>query len=176
MEQQGTFYLFTGLSGAGKTTLGGMFYRHLHETKPNVVWLDGDEFRQTYQNAVGYGSDDRHASCFPAFRLCRLLTRQGIDVIYCTISMYDDVRRWARDNIPNYKEIYIRTKMETLYSRDPKGIYARGIDVVGVDLPCDYPKHPDIIVQNDGQSTPEVLVAQIEQALAANKGDGFLIG
>ena len=98
------------------------------------------------------------------FHWCRVLADQGIDAVCCNIAMYDEVRHWNRDNIVNYKEVYIRVKWETLLRRDQKGLYSSGTkEVVGVDLPYDEPKHPDIIIQNDGDETPEEIVARIER-------------
>ena len=59
MEHKGTVYFFTGLSGAGKTTVGSLFYQRLKNTKPNAVYLDGDEIRVAFGEDVGYTNDDR---------------------------------------------------------------------------------------------------------------------
>ena len=59
MRDTGTVYFFTGLSGAGKTTIGGLFYRRLKATKPNVVLLDGDEIRVAFGEDVGYTQEER---------------------------------------------------------------------------------------------------------------------
>ena len=76
--------------------------------------------------------------------------------------MYNDCRAWARENIENYREIYIRTTWETLRCRDQKGLYSSGVkNVVGVDLLCEEPEHPDIIIDNDGQETPEEIVNRL---------------
>lgn len=165
MEQKGTVYFFTGLSGAGKTTLGGLFYERLKKTKPNVVRLDGDQVRPAFCEDIGYTTEDRRRSAFRIFRVCRLLADQGIDVVCCSISMFRDVRAWNRENIEHYREIYIKVKKETLLSRDQKGLYSAGVNVVGVDLPFDEPLHPDLVVENDGDRAPLVLVESIEQAL-----------
>ena len=57
-------------------------------------------------------------------RLCRMLASQGGDVVCPTISMFHEVQRWNRENIPGYREIYLRVPMEELQRRDAKGIYA----------------------------------------------------
>mgnify|MGYP000488388075 CR=1 FL=1 len=57
MEHKGTVYFFTGLSGAGKTTVGSLFYQRLKNTKPNAVYLDGDEIRVAFGEDVGYTND-----------------------------------------------------------------------------------------------------------------------
>ncbi len=163
MSQKGTVYFFTGLSGAGKTTLGKLFYEHLKEKKPNVVRLDGDIIRPVYCEDIGYSDADRRKGAARSFRVCKMLADQGIDVVCCSISMYNEIRQWNRENIENYKEIYIRVQKETLLKRNQKGLYTSGKNVVGVDLPFDEPKTPDVIVQNDGQETPEEIVARLEE-------------
>ena len=76
--------------------------------------------------------------------------------------MYNEIRRWNRENIENYKEIYIRVTRETLYHRDQKQLYSSGRkEVVGVDLPYDEPEDADVVIQNDGQETPEEIVARL---------------
>ena len=168
MDNKGTVYFFTGLSGAGKTTVGGLFYRRLKATKPNAVYLDGDEIRVAFGEDVGYTHDERLRWAGRIFRVCKLLSDQGIDVVCCSIAMFDSVRRWNREHIPNYKEIYIRVKKETLIERNQKGLYTAGHNVVGVDLPFDEPKTPDLIVQNDGDRTPLELVEEIERVFYPN--------
>ena len=97
------------------------------------------------------------------FRRCRKLSDQGLDVVVCSISLYHEIRAWNRENIENYREIYLKVKNETLYQRDQKGLYSsRAKNVVGVDLPYDEPQHSHIVIQNDGQETPEEIVARLE--------------
>ena len=168
MENKGTVYFFTGLSGAGKSTVGGLFYRRLKHTKPNAVYLDGDEIRVAFGEDVGYTQEERLRWAGRIFRVCKLLSDQGIDVVCCSIAMFDTVRRWNRENIPNYKEIYIRVKKETLLRRNQKGLYTSGSNVVGVDLPFDEPKSPDLILQNDGDRTPLELVEEVERIFYPN--------
>ena len=63
-------------------------------------------------------------------------------------------------------EIYIKVMWDTLYRRDQKGLYSSGTkNVVGVDLLCEEPKHSDFVIENDGQETPEAIVARLEEAL-----------
>ena len=92
----------------------------------------------------------------------KLITDQGFDVISCGIAMFDEVRDWFRANIENYREIYIKASMETLCRRDQKGLYSSGAkQVVGVDLPYEEPKHPDVLIENDGAETPEEIVHRL---------------
>ena len=168
MSDTGTVYFFTGLSGAGKTTIGGLFHHRLKATKPNVVMLDGDEIRTAFGEDVGYTQPERLRWAQRIFRVCRLLSDQGIDVVVCSIAMYKSVRRWNRENIPNYKEIYIKVSRDTLLQRNQKGLYTEGKNVVGIDLPFDEPEAPDIVLPNDGDRTPLELVEQLESTLYPN--------
>lgn len=166
MSKKGTVYFFTGLAGAGKTTLGTLFYQRMKEKKNDVVLLDGDQLRRLSTVVSGYTTEERRSGAYFNFELAELLTNQNIDVVLCSISMYDDVRAWAREHIENYKEIYIKVKWETLYKRDQKGLYSSGTkNVVGVDLLCEEPKTPDFVIENDGLETPQTIVERLEAAL-----------
>ena len=163
MSEKGTVYFFTGLAGAGKTTIGGLFYRRLREKKPSVFLADGDQVRSIFGRS-GYSTEARKDAARRGFKLWRELAEQGIDVVVCSIAMYDEIQSWNRANIENYKEIYIKVTRETLYRRDQKGLYSTGRkEVVGVDLPFDEPKNADAVVLNDGQETPEEIVARLEK-------------
>lgn len=168
MDGKGTVYFFTGLSGAGKTTIGGLFYRRLKATKPNAVLMDGDEIRIAFGEDVGYTPSERLRWAGRIFRVCKLLSDQGIDVVCCSIAMYESVRQWNRENIPNYKEIYIKVQKDTLLKRNQKGLYTTGKNVVGIDLPFDEPQTPDIVLPNDGDHTPLELVERLERELYPN--------
>ena len=102
----GRIYWLTGLSGAGKTTIGRLWYEKLKTEGENVVFLDGDELRQVFGDDLGYTEADRRKSAMRNARLCALLGKQGFTVVCCTISMFDSVRAWNRENIPGYFEVY----------------------------------------------------------------------
>lgn len=156
----GKTYWLTGLSGAGKTTIGRLWYQHLKEKSGNVVFLDGDEMRQVFGGRMGYTSEERQKVAMNYARLCALLSKQGLTVVCCTISMFDSVREWNRENIPGYFEVYIKASMETLRRRNQKGLYSSGNkDVAGVGFQVELPKTPDLILDNDGAKTPEEQVA-----------------
>ena len=165
MSKKGTVYFFTGLAGAGKTTIGGLFYRRLREKKSNVFLADGDQVRSIFGRS-GYSTGARKDAARRGFRLWRELAEQGIDVVVCSIAMYQEIQSWNRENIENYKEIYIKVTRETLYRRDQKGLYSTGRkEVVGVDLPYDEPQDADVVVQNDGAESPEEIVDRLQTIL-----------
>ncbi len=164
--EKGTLYFFTGLAGAGKTTIGGLFYERLKARKPDAVLVDGDRSR-TKNGATqkkDYSTEARMKGAFSQMRSCKEYTDQGKDVVLCSISGYEDVRAWARENVENYKEIYIKVTWATLLQRNQKGLYSPGQkDVVGVDLRWDEPKQSDLVIQNDGEESPEYIVACINE-------------
>lgn len=162
----GRLYWVTGLSGAGKTTIGTLLYQHLRERYPNTVIFDGDMLRQAFGNDLGYSREDRFACAMRYARLCKLLVDQGMFVVCCTISMFDEVRKWNRENIGNYTEIYVEVPMEVLQKRNQKGLYSGvksgdAAQVVGMDLELELPKKPDIVIRNDGSRTPEELLGEV---------------
>jgi adenylylsulfate kinase len=164
MSKKGTVYFFTGLAGAGKTTIGGLFFRRLKARKETVILLDGDQVNPVFCEELGYTDADRRKGAKRIFRTCKMLSDQGMDVVVCSISMYDEVRDWNRANIENYHEVYVKPTWETLLKRNQKGLYTGAEkNVVGVDLPYDEPKHPDIVIQNDGHETPEEIVTRLER-------------
>ena len=164
-ERMATVYWITGLSGAGKTTIGRLFYEKLKKECPNTVFLDGDTMREVFGSDLGYTEPERRKCAMRYSCLCALLQSQDINVVCCTISMFDAVREWNRENIGSYKEIYVKASMETLYRRDQKGLYSGNTkekekEVAGIQTMFEEPRCPDLVIENDGGRTPEEL-AQI---------------
>lgn len=157
----GTVYWITGLSGAGKTTIGKIFFEQLRKEKNNVLFLDGDTLREVFGNDLGYTKEERLQCAMRYSRICRLLSEQGQDVVICTISMFRVVREWNREHIKNYKEIYIKVPMEVLQQRNQKNLYKSGNNVVGVDLELELPDNSDIILMNNGEVSPQKLADDI---------------
>ena len=170
--KKGTVYFFTGLAGAGKTTIGRAFYKRLKETRPNALLFDGDQTRAD-SGHKDYSTEARRKGAQGMFEKCRELGLQGIDSVYCGIAMYEDIRAWNRENIENYKEIYIKVSMETLYKRNQKGLYSPGAQqVVGVDLPWDEPQSPDAVIENDNEECPELIAERLIRQFVAGRTEG----
>ena len=162
MNNIGVVYWITGLSGAGKTTVGRLFYGRLRHTKENVIFLDGDILREVFGDDLGYTLENRHKSAMRNARICRMLSMQGMDVVCCTISMFDDVRAWNREHITMYKEIYLKVNKETLHRRNQKGLYESSTEeLVGFGVAMEEPKQPDLVIDNNGEKVPEEIVQKI---------------
>ena len=164
----GTLYWITGLSGAGKTTVAQELLKILKKEKPHTIFLDGDELRSVFNVNGAYSPEERLKLAMQYARLCKVLVDQGVDVVCATISMFHECREWNRKNISRYREIYLRVPMDILKKRDSKSIYSRAArgevtQVMGIDLPFDEPRDPDLIVDNDGTQPPKILANQIYQ-------------
>ena len=168
---EGRVYWLTGLSGAGKTTIGRLWYEDLRARGVPAVFLDGDELRQVFGDDLGFTEADRRKSAMRNARLCALLGRQGLTVVCCTISMFHSVRAWNRANIPGYYEVYIEASMDTLRRRDQKGLYSQNVDnVAGVGLQVELPEAPDLVLDNNGDKTPEQQVARLRAVALGLEG------
>jgi adenylylsulfate kinase-like enzyme len=164
----GNVYWFTGLSGAGKTTLGKRFYKHLKEALSlSVVFLDGDELREIFDpEKQSFSLDERKKVALRNSKLCKFLADQKIDVVCCTISLFKECQDWNKAHIPNYYEIFVEAPLSVLEKRDSKQIYSRAKEgllknVAGVDLKVDFPSSPSLTICNDGVLSPEILVNQL---------------
>lgn len=164
--KNGVLYWITGLSGAGKTTIGNRLYYELKQQKDNVVLLDGDILKGIVGDELGYSEGDRRKRAFRYARICKTLADQGIIVICCTIAMFDDVREWNRKNNKAYVEVFLDVPMEVLIERNQKGLYSRYqageiSDIAGMDVAADFPKNPDLVIKNDGSINIRTCVEQI---------------
>jgi len=154
-ETLGRVFWITGLSGAGKTTVGERLWRRLRAAGRSAIFLDGDTLRSAIAEDLGHPIEDRRRSAMRNARLCQLLAEQGIDVVCATISMFHEVQRWNHAHIPGYFEIYLQVPMAEIERRDPKGIYARArngksANIVGVDIAAEEPEAPHLVLNNHG--------------------------
>lgn len=173
----GRVFWITGLSGAGKTTVGTQLWQRLRATGRSAVFLDGDALRTVIAEDLTHSLANRRRSAMRNARLCRLLASQGTDVVCATISLFHEVQSWNRDNIPGYCEIYLQVPMPELRRRDFKGVYKRAArsdspNVVGLDLPAEVPKAPDLILENHGSLDSEAAVERIWTQCVLQEGRG----
>ncbi len=162
MEQQGFTVWFTGLSGAGKTTLADRLEPILRERRLKVEKLDGDVIRTNLSKGLGFSKEDRDANIRRIAFVCDLLTRNGVAVITSAISPYRDVRDEARQTIGNFVEVYVRCSIPELARRDVKGLYAKALsgeiqNFTGVSDPYEEPLNPEVVVDSETEDVEESL-------------------
>ena len=168
-------YWITGLSGAGKTTIGGLLVDHLRAKNAPVVHLDGDVMRGVFGFKSKHTREERKTLAISYSKMCKMLSDQGIVVVCTTISMFDSVRQLNRDTISRYVEIYLDVPIEILIQRDQKNLYSKGIrgevqDVLGINEVYEVPKNPDIVLENNGTVSPEEIASHlIEKIGVINK-------
>lgn len=156
----------TGLSGAGKSTVGNAVVRKLKEMGKPVVFLDGDGVRAAIDDrAVGHDRESRLINAFRICRFARLFEQQDLIVVVATMSLFHQVHEWNRENFGRYAEVFIKPDLAHLHRLDDKKIYTaaregRMQNVVGHDLAPEEPLAPDLTLANDHSRTPAEL-AQI---------------
>ncbi|CAO3411514.1 adenylyl-sulfate kinase [Azospirillum largimobile] len=163
----------TGLSGAGKTTVACLLVERLRLRGGSWVMLDGDRMRAMLPWPGGYEREEREKIAFYYGRLCAEISGQGIGVVCATVSMFHSVRRWNRDAMPGYREIYLRVPIGELRRRDSKGLYAASAasGLVGVDIVAEMPETPDLVIENHGGRSPGDAVSAILAAMERDFAD-----
>ncbi len=145
---------FIGLSGSGKTTLGSKVFELVKGQYSNTVLIDGDEIRSVFgQNSddMHYTLADRRLNAERITSLCQLLDRQGINVICCVLSIFQDQRLENRRKFSRYFEVLMDAPLKVLKARDVKGLYTAATqgqikNVVGIDLPYYRPTTSDMVI------------------------------
>jgi cytidine diphosphoramidate kinase len=143
-----------GLSGTGKTTLATQVVEQIRQMNHKVVLLDGDLIRDLFGNDVDHTIEGRRRNANRLSVITKFLADQNIHVVAAVLSIFPEWRRWNRENIADYSEVYLKASMQTLLRRDVKDLYAKAlkgeiIDVVGVDIPFPEPESPDLVIEND---------------------------
>lgn len=156
---------FTGLSGAGKSTISERVYASLREAGAKVELLDGDIVRTHLSKGLGFSKEDRDTNVRRIGFVCELLSRNGVIAIVAAISPYRQVREELREVIPNFVEVYVHAPLEVLAERDVKGLYKKAIageiaSFTGVSDPYEPPSNPEITVDSS-QETVDDSVARV---------------
>lgn len=176
----GNVYSLIGLSGSGKSTLANMLYRYLKEGNNRPVKIiDGDEVRKAIGGTLGYSIEDRRKSAYIVTYMANMLSQQGIDVIIANIGAFEDIRQYARREIVNYNEIYIKCSLEECSRRDVKGYYKKAFngeikDFIGIDQKFEEPLNADLVINtenNDISTCYNILIQYIDKFLYVNKNE-----
>lgn len=175
-ERQGFTVWFTGLSGAGKSTIAEMLYHEFQARGMKTEILDGDVVRQNLSKGLGFSKEDRDTNILRIGFVANLLTRNGVATICCPISPYKETRDANRALIGDFVEIYVHATLEELAeNRDPKGLYKKALageikGFTGVDDPYEVPENPELVLDTMVETPQESL----QKVLTCLKDLGYI--
>ena len=174
IEHSGFVLWFTGLSGAGKTTLAVALEKEFRRRGVRVERLDGDTVRQSLTKDLGFSKEDRDKNIERVTFVAKLLSRNNVVVLASFISPYRVTRDYVRGETTNFIEIFVDAPLEVCAERDVKGMYAKAFrgeiaNFTGVSDPYEEPERPDIHVpthlETVEQSTLRILTWLEERGL-----------
>jgi adenylyl-sulfate kinase len=144
---------FTGLSGAGKSTVSEKVYAKLKEAGAKVELLDGDVVRTHLSKGLGFSKEDRDTNVRRIGFVCDLLSRNGVIAIVAAISPYRAVREEVRASVGDFVEVYVHCPIEVLAERDVKGLYKKALNgeipsFTGVSDPYEPPANPEVSIDS----------------------------
>lgn len=173
LAQNGATIWFTGLSGAGKSTIAFTLEHALVERGQLAYVLDGDNVRHGLNKNLGFTAADREENIRRIGEVARLFADTGVISLTSFISPYrkdrDRVRQLHREAGLPFIEILVDVPIEVCETRDPKGLYkkaraalaaGKGIGFTGVDDPYEPPLSPEIVIHND-RITPQEAAVQV---------------
>ena len=165
---------FTGLSGAGKSTIAEIVGGRLEEAGRTVEYLDGDVVRTHLSKGLGFSKEDRDTNIERIGWVASRLVRHGAAVICAAISPYEETRSKARDMVEEqgpFVEVFVRASVEECARRDVKGLYEKAFageikGFTGVDDPYEEPENAEVVIDTEGQSPEEsahAIIAKLEE-------------
>jgi len=158
---------FTGLSGAGKSTIANALATELEKRGRHVELLDGDEVRTHLSKGLGFSKEDRDTNIRRIGYVARLVARSGGVAITAAISPYREVRDEVRTQTPNFVEVFAHAPIETLVERDVKGLYRKALageikNFTGVSDPYEEPRHPEVLCDTSKETLQQSLAKVID--------------
>ena len=162
---------FTGLSGAGKSTIANLVDRRLAAAGRHTYLLDGDNIRHGLNRDLGFTDADRVENIRRVAEVARLLVDAGLIVLVSFISPFRSERRMARElfDKDEFIEVFVDTPMEECQRRDPKGLYKRALagqisNFTGLDSPYEAPENPEmrlLTTTQDADALAEFVLDQL---------------
>ncbi|WP_108470450.1 adenylyl-sulfate kinase [Rhodanobacter thiooxydans] len=175
--QQPLCLWFTGLSGAGKSTVANLVERRLHALGCHTYLLDGDNVRHGINRDLGFTPQDRVENIRRIAEVAHLMVDAGLIVLVSAISPYRSERRSARELFAasEFMEVFVDAPLAECERRDPKGLYRKARagtirNFTGIDAPYERPEAPDIHLLSDGQRAEQLAEQVVARVLATLDG------
>jgi adenylylsulfate kinase len=165
---------FTGLSGAGKSTIAASVARELHARGVRTEYLDGDILRQ--MSPTGFSRADRDAHVKRIGFLASRLEHHGVTVLCALISPYAEARNHVRRLCRRFIEIHVATPLPECERRDVKGLYARArqgdiAQFTGIDDPYEPPEAPELVIDTTQVTVDQAVARVLEVWKVSTAGD-----
>src|SRR5918993_4610193 len=168
---------FTGLSGAGKTTISEIVEKDLRRRFGRVEVLDGDIVRTNLSKGLGFSKEDRDTNILRIGFVAELLTRNGVGVIVSAISPFKEARDQVKRNIgEDFLEVYVDAPIEVCAERDVKGLYKKAFageipQFTGVSDPYEPPAAPELHIKTNEEEPHE----SARRVISKLDGLGYLL-
>ena len=151
-----------GPACAGKTTLAQLFVDKLKNVGRPCIILDSPQVRDLFDSQLGYDTVSRRKQTARMKRLAKLISMQDVLSVVALIHPFEDDRVNCRKDVPGYFEVFLKCDMEELIRRDTKKLYLPALrgkkrNVIGIDIPFDEPRNPDLIIESDRLNPGEML-------------------
>jgi adenylylsulfate kinase len=175
MEHKGVTVWFTGLSGAGKTTITTEIEKQLRQRECKLEILDGDIVRENLTKGLTFSKEDRDINVRRIGFVSHLLTRNGVIVLVSAISPYRAIREEVREMVGDFVEVFVNAPLNVCEDRDVKGLYKRARageikQFTGIDDPYEPPANPEVECRTD----LEELSESVDKVLSKLEELGYL--
>ncbi len=161
IKSKGILFWITGLSGSGKSTIAKLLKPKIIKKYGPTIIFHGDDLRNIL-NFQNYTLKGRLNNGLIFTKLFKFITNQKINVIFAGVGMFHKLRKFNRSSIKNYLEIYIKTDIRHIILVGKKKIYQNKKNkIVGKNLKAEFPKKPDIILDNNFKKLPKKLANEL---------------
>jgi len=165
----------TGIPGSGKTTLALELKNFYDQKGLPIDILDGDEIRKTLSKDLGFSPEDRKEHNRRVIFVAQILAKNGVTTIVPLISPYRVTREFARKEIPDFVEVWVKASVDECKKRDPKGLYKKAMageikNLTGLQAPYEEPQNAELVLDTEKHTVEE----SVELIISTVKKLGYL--